>query len=70
MDLTLSAPPTLSDGSGNLMPVSSIVLDGPTTRTFGPSMAIDIYVGGTLEVDANQVPGLYSGTFTLTVEYS
>ena len=70
VDLTLGPLPTLDDGNGNTMPVTSLVLDGPTTRTFGPSMAMDIYVGGTLSVGANQVPGLYSGTFTLTIEYS
>lgn len=70
VDLSLGPLPTLDDGNGNTMPVTSLVLDGPSTRVFGPSMAMDIYVGGTLSVGANQVPGLYSGTFTLTVEYS
>ena len=70
VDLTLSAPPTLDDGNGNTMVMNDLVLDGPATRTFGPSMAMDIYVGGTLAVGANQTPGTYSGTFTLTVEYS
>lgn len=70
VDLTLGPLPTLDDGNGNTMPVTSLVMDGPSTRTFGPSMAMDIYVGGTLAVGANQAPGLYSGTFTLTIEYS
>lgn len=70
VDLSLGPLPTLDDGNGNTMPVTSLVLDGPSTRVFGPSMAMDIYVGGTLGIGANQTPGLYSGTFTLTIEYS
>jgi hypothetical protein len=70
VSLTLSAPPTLSDGGGNNMTMTSLDLDGPNTRTIGPDLAFDVYVGGTLAVGANQVPGLYSGTFSLTVEYN
>jgi hypothetical protein len=70
VDLTLSAPPTLSDGNGNTMAVTALVLDGPNSRIIGPDLAFDVYVGGTLAVGANQAPGLYSGTFTLTVEYN
>jgi hypothetical protein len=70
VSLTLSAPPTLSDGGSNTMTMSSLDLDGPNTRTIGPDLAFDVYVGGTLAVGANQAPGFYSGTFTLTVEYN
>jgi hypothetical protein len=47
--LTLSAPPTLTSGSDQ-MTVSSLDLDGPTTRTIGPDLAFDVYVDGTLQV--------------------
>jgi hypothetical protein len=67
--LTLSAPPTLTSGTDS-MTVSSLVLDGPTTRTIGPDQAFDVYVGGTLQVGADQAPGYYSGTFDLTVQYN
>jgi hypothetical protein len=70
VNLTLSAPPTLSDGNGNFLVMTSLDLDGPNTRTIGPDLAFDVYVGGTLAVNANQFPGLYSGTFSLTVEYN
>lgn len=70
VDLALGPLPTLDDGNGNQMNVTSLLLDGPATRTFGPSMVLDIYVGGTLAVGANQTAGVYSGTFTLTIEYS
>jgi hypothetical protein len=68
--LTLSAPPTLDDGNGNTMPMTALTMDGPTVRTIGPDLAFDVYIGGTLDVGANQTPGAYSGTFTLTVDYS
>jgi hypothetical protein len=70
VNLTLSAPPTLDDGGGNIMAMTSLDLDGPNTRTIGPDLAFDVYVGGTLAVGANQVPGNYSGSFSLTVEYN
>ena len=70
VDITLSAPPTLSDGNGNSMIMSSLDLDGPATRTIGPDLAFDVYVGGTLQVEADQAPGFYSGSFSLTVQYN
>jgi hypothetical protein len=70
VDVSLSAPPTLDDGNGNTMTMASLDLDGPTTRTIGPDLAFDVYVGGTLNIGANQTPGTYSGTFSLTVQYN
>jgi hypothetical protein len=70
VNLTLSAPPTLSDGGSNTMVMTSLNLDGPNTRTIGPDLAFDVFVGGTLAVGANQAPGNYSGSFSLTVEYN
>jgi hypothetical protein len=70
VDITLGAPPTLNDGGGNTMTMASLDLDGPSSRTIGPDLAFDVYVGGTLNVDANQTPGTYSGTFSLTVQYN
>lgn len=45
--------------SGN---VSTGLLSGGGTQT--------IFVGGTLTVGANQVPGVYAGTVDVTVEYN
>lgn len=45
-----------------------ITLLGPSV-TLLPSGVQTYYVGGTLNVDANQPAGDYSGTFTLTVNY-
>lgn len=49
----------LNGTSGN---VSSGTLDGAGTQS--------LFVGGTLAVAANQVPGLYTGTVIATVEYN
>lgn len=40
-----------------------------SSATLLPSGVQTYYVGGTLNVGANQAPGDYSGTFTLTVNY-
>ena len=45
---------------------SSFILLGATLL---PSGVQTYYIGGTLSVGANQLPGDYSGTFALTVNY-
>ena len=68
--IMLGPAPTLSDGSGNSMPVLALTLDGPSLRTIPPHRAVHIWVGGILSVNANQEPGEYTGTFTMTVNYN
>ena len=51
------------------MTVSSISSNGPTLRLFPGTATIDVAVGGTLNVAANQVNGLYTGTFSVNVFY-
>ena len=51
------------------MNVTGISSNGPTLRTFPATPTIDVSVGGTLNVAANQVAGDYSGSFTVTVLY-
>ena len=41
---------------------------GPN-HNLGPSGVINFAIGGRLIVGANQAPGLYSGTFSLTMDY-
>ena len=60
MSATLSRAVSTSGGG--------ITLLGPSATLF-PSGVQTYYVGGTLTVPANQTPGDYSGTFTLTVNY-
>lgn len=65
----LGPPPILSNGSGGVMPVAALTMDGGVIRTFDPSGNLEIGVGGVLEVGSGQAEGDYSGTFTLTVIY-
>jgi hypothetical protein len=51
------------------MTVGSISSNGPTLRVFPGTATIDVAVGGTLNVAANQVNGTYTGTFTVNVLY-
>ncbi len=61
---------TLTRGGGTeTMTVTSISSNGPTLRVFPGSATIDVAVGGTLNVAANQVNGTYAGTFTVNVLY-
>ncbi len=61
---------TLTRGGGTeTMTVSSIASNGPTLRVFPGTATIDVAVGGTLNVAANQVNGVYTGTFTVNVLY-
>lgn len=67
--VALGPAPTLGNGSGATMPVSALMLDGPTLRLFGPGGVSTIRVGGVLNVGANQAEGDYSGSFSVTVIY-
>ena len=56
-------------GGMQTMTVSNWTLDGNTNRKVSPSQTGDFAVGATLTVGANQTPGLYTGTFSVTVQY-
>jgi Domain of unknown function (DUF4402) len=49
--------------------------NGAGPQPFGPNHTLDITgvidfrIGGRLNVGANQASGLYTGTFTLTMDY-
>ncbi len=60
---------TLTNGSGDTLAITSLIIDGPTTRQFDTSGESVIGVGGVLAVAGNQAEGSYSGNFSLTVEY-
>lgn len=63
-------PVTLTRSGGTeTMTVSNWTLDGNSTRQINAFEAFQFQVGGTLNVAANQVPGTYVGTFTVTVQY-
>jgi len=56
--------------SGNEMTVDNFVSSLGETSTLDELGAADLYVGATLNVEANQAPGLYEGTFDVTVAYN
>ena len=68
--IALPSSITLTRISGTeTMTVTSLSSNGATLRVFPGTATIDVAVGGTLGVAANQVPGDYTGTFTVTVLY-
>ena len=52
------------------MTVSNFTLSGSGTRNVVAKEPISFSVGGTLNVNANQVEGVYVGTFTVDVQYN
>lgn len=56
-------------GGGASMNVTQLTLNGPVTRVVNPAGVLDLRVGGTLAVAANQLAGSYSGNFDIIVTY-
>ena len=56
-------------GGTETMSLSAWTLDGPADRKTGPDRAFHFMLGGTLTIAANQMDGLYEGTFTVEVQY-
>lgn len=56
-------------GGGASMNVTGLTLNGPTLRFLSAAGLLDLRVGGTLAVGANQLEGDYSGTFQIIVTY-
>lgn len=64
------ALPTLNrSGGGATMAVTQLTLNGPVLRYLNSAGLLDLRVGGTLSVAANQLAGDYSGTFQIIVTY-
>ena len=63
-------PITLTRVSGTeTMTVDTWTLSGNAKRTVAAQEAFDFKVGGTLHVGANQVEGVYLGTFNVDIQY-
>lgn len=62
-------PVLIRQGGGGSMNVSQLTLDGATFRYLNSSGLLDLRVGGTLQVSANQPAGYYEGVFEITVTY-
>jgi hypothetical protein len=56
-------------GGTETMTVSNWTLSGNDRRTLAAQEAYEFKVGGTLTVKANQVEGLYVGTFDVEIQY-
>jgi Domain of unknown function (DUF4402) len=56
-------------GGGATMNVTGLTLNGPTTRFLTGAGLLDLRVGGTLAVGANQLAGAYVGSFQIIVNY-
>lgn len=63
-------PTTLTRvGGTETMTVSNWTIDGSNSRQVNSKEPFDFKIGATLFVNANQVEGLYTGTFTVDVQY-
>jgi hypothetical protein len=70
LQVTRGALPVLTRaGGGATMSVTQLTLNGPTLRIVNPAGVLDLRVGGTLAVAANQMDGSYSGNFDIIVTY-
>jgi Domain of unknown function (DUF4402) len=76
--LTLNPSPTIIISNGaSTMTINQLRVsaNGGGPQPFGPNHTlntigvINFNIGGRLNVGANQAPGLYTGTFTLTMDY-
>lgn len=57
-------------GGGASMTVTNLVVEGGTgARNVGKNKVFTFRVGGQLNIGANQLPGTYTGTFNITVDY-
>jgi Domain of unknown function (DUF4402) len=56
-------------GGTQTMTVSNFTLQGQSKRTLAKSQSFTFRVGGTLNVAASQVEGVYTGKFDVTVQY-
>ncbi len=66
---TFPAIITLSNGVGANMIANLSYASGGATRTLSASGTETVNINGTLLVGANQVPGVYNATYTITLNY-
>jgi Domain of unknown function (DUF4402) len=70
VQVTLGTRPTLTRSGGTeTMTMTALTMNGGVNRTLTAAGTLDLRIGGTLAVAANQVAGVYAGTFTVTVDY-
>ena len=57
------------DGGSETMKVDKFSLDGKKHQLLSSTGQATYYIGGELEISANQVSGSYRGTFSVTIDY-
>lgn len=65
-----SLPIALSDGAGDTLSLSALNLSTTAATVDPTTLNVQVGVGGTIDVGANQVDGLYSGRFDVTANYN
>jgi len=68
VDFNISYPATLDDGAGNSVQVALLYLQSSTVIA-DSSGIVEVGVGGSILIAANQPEGLYSNTFDVTANY-
>ncbi len=61
---------TIPSGMSNVMSLSALTSDAASNQVTLASGAAQFHVGGTLTVKPNQAPGVYVGTFDVSVQYN
>lgn len=68
--ITLPASTTVSDGGSNSMTINGFTSDPSGTGTLSGIGSQTINVGATLNVNASQASGNYTGTYNVTIAYN
>lgn len=69
-NFTIALPSSITlSGPGTAMTLSSFTSSLGTSGTLSTAGTATLRVGGTLAIAANQTPGVYSGSFNVTVNY-
>lgn len=67
VNITLPSSITVTNGSGQTTTIHSFTSDPSGTGTLNNHGKLEIHVGATIDVPANQAGGDYTGSFTITV---
>lgn len=68
--ITLPSAANISDGASHTMSVGTFTSSPSSTGTLDAGGSQALALGATLNVGASQVPGTYSGSFSVTVAYN
>jgi len=68
--ISSSLPILLSDGVGDTLPLTALNLSTTTATVDPTTLTVQVGVGGTIAVNANQPDGVYSNTFDVTANYN